>query len=233
MERRGIDPAATSLKIGIFGAEPWTDQMRQTLEQRLDMHAVDIYGLSRSSVPVSPGNASRPKRRAAGKTTSTPRSSTRHRPATARLHSELVFTSLTKQAMPIIRYRTGDLTRLLPGTARTMRRIQKITGRTDDMMIVRGVNVFPTQIEELLLQESSLAPHFQCILAKDGPLDTLTITAEPAAGESTTAAETAAHHLAERIKSNIGVTVAVHILPTGTIERSTGKMRRVIDERGG
>jgi phenylacetate-CoA ligase len=112
-----------------------------------------------------------------------------------------------------------------------MRRIETITGRTDDMMIVRGVNVFPTQIEELLLQESALAPHFQCILGKDGPLDTLTVTAEPAAGESTTTAEAAALHLAGRIKSNISVTVAVQIVAPGTIERSTGKMRRVIDQR--
>ena len=145
---------------------------------------------------------------------------------------ELVFTSLTKQAMPVIRYRTGDLTRLLPGTARTMRRIQKITGRTDDMIILRGVNVFPTQIEELLLQQPALAPHFQCILGKDGPLDTLTVTAEPAAGDIGRHAPTPPRQrLADRIKNTIGVTVAVHIVPPGTIERSTGKMRRVIDQR--
>jgi phenylacetate-CoA ligase len=236
MERQGIDPAATSLKIGVFGAEPWTDQMRQTLEQRLDMHAVDIYGLSEV---IGPGVAQECIETKDGLHVWEDHffpeiiDPVTGQPLTDGQLGELVFTSLTKQAMPIIRYRTGDLTRLLPGTARTMRRIEKITGRTDDMMIVRGVNVFPTQIEELLLQESTLAPHFQCILGKDGPLDTLTITAEPAAGESTTTAETAAHHLAERIKSNIGVTVAVQIVPTGTIERSTGKMRRVVDQREG
>jgi phenylacetate-CoA ligase len=236
MERQGIDPAATSLKVGVFGAEPWTDQMRQTLEQRLDMHAVDIYGLSEV---IGPGVAQECIETKDGLHVWEDHfypeiiDPVTGQPLPDGQLGELVFTSLTKQAMPIIRYRTGDLTRLLPGTARTMRRIQKITGRTDDMMIVRGVNVFPTQIEELLLQESTLAPHFQCVLGKDGPLDTLTITAEPAAGESTTTAETAAQHLADRIKDNIGVTVAVHIVPTGTIERSTGKMRRVIDQREG
>ena len=181
MERQGIDPAATSLKVGIFGAEPWTDQMRQTLEQRLDMHAVDIYGLSEV---IGPGVAQECIETKDGLHVWEDHfypeiiDPVTGQPLPDGQIGELVFTSLTKQAMPIIRYRTGDLTRLLPGTARTMRRIQKITGRTDDMMIVRGVNVFPTQIEELLLQESALAPHFQCILGKDGPLDTLTITAE-------------------------------------------------------
>ena len=187
MQRQGIDPRTTSLKVGVFGAEPWTDQLRHALEQRLDIHAVDIYGLSEV---IGPGVAQECLETKDG------------------LHvwedhfypeiidpitgdplpdgqlGELVFTSLTKQAMPVIRYRTGDLTRLLPGTARTMRRIEKITGRTDDMIILRGVNVFPTQIEELLLQQPALAPHFQCILGKDGPLDTLTVTAEPAPGTS-------------------------------------------------
>ncbi len=234
MERQGIDPAATSLKVGIFGAEPWTDQMRQMLEQRLDMHAVDIYGLSEV---IGPGVAQECVETKDGLHVWEDHfypeiiDPVTGQPLPDGQLGELVFTSLTKQAMPVIRYRTGDLTRLLPGTARTMRRIQKITGRTDDMMIVRGVNVFPTQIEELLLQERALAPHFQCILGKDGPLDTLTVTAEPAAGESTATAETAAQRLAERIKDNIGVTVAVHIVPTGTIERSAGKMRRVIDQR--
>jgi phenylacetate-CoA ligase len=234
MQRQGIDPATTSLKVGIFGAEPWTDQLRHTLEQRLNIHAVDIYGLSEV---IGPGVAQEcletkdglhvwedhfyPEiiNHDTGKTL-----------PDGQL-GELVFTSLTKQAMPVIRYRTGDLTRLLPGTARTMRRIEKITGRTDDMMIVRGVNVFPTQIEELLLQQPALAPHFQCILSKDGPLDTLTITTEPAPDTSREAAETAAQHLANRIKNTIGVTVTIQVVPTGNVERSSGKMRRVIDQR--
>jgi phenylacetate-CoA ligase len=234
MQRRGIDPAATSLKVGIFGAEPWTDQLRHTLEQRLDLHAVDIYGLSEV---IGPGVAQECLETKDGlhvwedhfypeivdPVTGEPL-------ADGQL-GELVFTSLTKQAMPILRYRTGDLTRLLPGTARTMRRIQKITGRTDDMMIVRGVNVFPTQIEELLLKQPALAPHFQCVLGKDGPLDTLTVTAEPAPGTSPDAAETAGRELAGRIKNTIGVTVAVRIVPAGTVERSAGKMRRIVDTR--
>ncbi len=155
MERQGIDPARTSLKVGIFGAEPWTDDMRTEIEQRLDMHAVDIYGLSEVIGPGVARSASRPRTGCtSGRTTSTRRSSTRSpaRSCPTGEIGELVFTSLTKQAMPVIRYRTRDLTRLLPGTARTMRRMERITGRTDDMMIVRGVNVFPTQVEELLLR---------------------------------------------------------------------------------
>ncbi|HEY2795419.1 MAG TPA: phenylacetate--CoA ligase, partial [Micromonosporaceae bacterium] len=137
----------------------------------------------------------------------------------------------TKQAMPVIRYRTGDLTRLLPGTARSMRRMEKITGRTDDMIILRGVNVFPTQIEELLLQEPDLAPHFQCILDNDGPLGAMTVTTEPGPASSTEAAERATRRLAERIKNTIGVTVTVQLTAAGSIERSTGKMRRIVDRR--
>ena len=144
---------------------------------------------------------------------------------------EPVFPTLTKQALPVIRYRTGDLTRLLPGTARTMRRIQKITGRSDDMIILRGVNIFPTQIEELLLQQPALAPHFQCVLGRQGPLDTLTVTAEPASGVAVDVCAAAARQLAERVKNSIGVTVAVRLVPAGSIERSTGKMRRIVDTR--
>jgi phenylacetate-CoA ligase len=234
MQRQGIDPRTTSLKVGIFGAEPWTNKLRQTLQERLDIHAVDIYGLSEV---IGPGVAQECVETKDGlhvwedhflPEIIDPDSGD---PLPDGQLGELVFTSLTKQAMPVIRYRTGDLTRLLPGTARTMRRIEKITGRTDDMIILRGVNVFPTQIEELLLQESALAPHFQCVLGKDGPLDTLTITAEPAPGTSAQTADVAGSHLADRIKSSIGVTVAVQVMPAGTVERSAGKMRRVIDQR--
>ena len=171
MERQGIDPRSTSLKVGIFGAEPWTNDMRLEMEQRLDMHAVDIYGLSEV---IGPGVASECVETKDGL----------HvwedhfypeiiDPVTGEVlpdgeEGELVFTSLTKQAMPVIRYRTRDLTRLLPGTARTMRRMEKITGRTDDMIILRGVNLFPTQIEELILRLPSLSPHFQCVLVAQG-----------------------------------------------------------------
>ncbi|MBX6722424.1 MAG: phenylacetate--CoA ligase, partial [Dactylosporangium sp.] len=177
MERQGMDPRECSLQVGIFGAEPWTEDMRREIEQRLDMHAVDIYGLSEV---MGPGVANECVETKDGL----------HvwedhfypeiiDPLTGEVlpdgeRGELVFTSLTKQAMPVIRYRTRDLTRLLPGTARPMRRIEKITGRTDDMMIVRGVNVFPTQIEELILRIPQLSPHFQCVLRRDGRMDTLT-----------------------------------------------------------
>ena len=234
MQHQGIDPRTTSLKVGVFGAEPWTDQLRHTLEERLNIHAVDIYGLSEV---VGPGVAQECLETKDGLHVWEDHfypeivDPVTGKPLPDGELGELVFTSLTKQAMPIIRYRTGDLTRLLPGTTRTMRRIQKITGRTDDMMIIRGVNVYPTQIEELLLQQPALAPHFQCVLGKDGPLDTLTVTAEPAPATPAETAQNAGRDLAARIKNTIGVTVTVHIVPTGTVERSTGKMRRVIDER--
>ena len=181
MERQGIDPRSTSLKVGIFGAEPWTNDMRREMEQRLDIHAVDIYGLSEV---MGPGVASECVETKDGL----------HvwedhfypeiiDPVTGAVlpdgeEGELVFTSLTKQAMPVIRYRTRDLTRLLPGTARTMRRIEKITGRTDDMIILRGVNLFPAQIEELILAAPHLSPHFQCVLERSGALDSMTVLVE-------------------------------------------------------
>ncbi len=181
MERQGIDPRSTSLKVGIFGAEPWTNDMRREMEQRLDIHAVDIYGLSEV---MGPGVASECVETKDGL----------HvwedhfypeiiDPVTGVVlpdgeEGELVFTSLTKQAMPVVRYRTRDLTRLLPGTARTMRRIEKITGRTDDMIILRGVNLFPAQIEELILTVPSLSPHFQCVLERSGTLDSMTVLVE-------------------------------------------------------
>jgi phenylacetate-CoA ligase len=144
---------------------------------------------------------------------------------------ELVFTSLTKQAMPVIRYRTRDLTRLLPGTARPMRRMEKITGRTDDMMIVRGVNLFPTQIEELILGTAELSPHFQCVLSRDGRLDSLTVRVERRPEASAVAAAGAATSLAAKVKATIGVTVAVEVLDPDGVERSMGKMRRIVDNR--
>jgi phenylacetate-CoA ligase len=230
MERQGLDPRGTSLQVGIFGAEPWTNEMRRALEERLDMHAVDIYGLSEV---IGPGVAQECVETKDGL----------HvwedhfypeivDPDTGEVLpdgelGELVFTSLTKQAMPVLRYRTRDLTRLLPGTARPMRRIEKITGRSDDMIILRGVNLFPTQIEELLLQAADLTPHFQCVRRRDGNLDTLTVRVERS--PQTTA--DSGPRLAQRIKDTIGVTVGVEVVDEGVVERSAGKMRRVIDER--
>ncbi|WP_299051306.1 phenylacetate--CoA ligase PaaK [uncultured Nocardioides sp.] len=235
MERQGIDPRTTSLKVGIFGAEPWTDDMRHELEQRLDMHAVDIYGLSEV---MGPGVASE-----CVETKDGPTIWEDHfypeviDPITGDVlpdgeEGELVFTSLTKQAMPVIRYRTRDLTRLLPGTARTMRRMGKITGRTDDMIILRGVNLFPTQIEELILRDlPALSPHFQCRLSRPGTLDELTVVVERREGVGPESAEDAGRTLRERIKAVIGVTVAVDVVGPGGVERSVGKMRRIVDER--
>jgi phenylacetate-CoA ligase len=234
MERQGIDPRSTSLKVGIFGAEPWTNDMRREMEERLDMHAVDIYGLSEV---MGPGVASECVETKDGL----------HvwedhfypeviDPVTGAVlpdgeEGELVFTSLTKQAMPVIRYRTRDLTRLLPGTARTMRRIEKITGRTDDMIILRGVNLFPTQIEEIVLSLPELSPHFQCVLGRDGILDTMTVRVERRESAPAAAAEEAGVALQRLVKSSIGVTVAVDVVAPDGIERSVGKMRRIVDQR--
>ncbi len=235
-ERQGIDPAHSSLRIGIFGAEPWTNDMRRAIEARMGIDAVDIYGLSEV---MGPGVACE-----CVETKDGPTIWEDHfypeiiDPITGEAlpdgeFGELVFTSLSKEALPIIRYRTRDLTRLLPGTARVMRRMEKITGRSDDMMIVRGVNVFPTQIEELLLKHSSLAPHYQIVLTKEGPLDVMTLNVERCpdarADEGTLAAAKAA--LAYDIKALIGVTAIVNVLPVNGIERSVGKAKRVIDKR--
>jgi phenylacetate-CoA ligase len=234
MERQGIDPSATSLAVGIFGAEPWTNDMRRELEQRLDMHAVDIYGLSEV---MGPGVAQECVETKDGL----------HvwedhfypeviDPLTGEVlpdgeEGELVFTSLTKQAMPVIRYRTRDLTRLLPGTARPMRRMEKITGRTDDMIILRGVNLFPTQIEELILRVPALSPHFQCVLTRPGRLDELSVRVERRADASPADGEAAGARLGQLIKNGIGVTVVVEVLEPDGVERSVGKMRRIVDER--
>ncbi|MBR8317194.1 phenylacetate--CoA ligase [Burkholderia dolosa] len=237
-ERQGLDPAQSSLRIGIFGAEPWTNDMRVAIEQRMGIDAVDIYGLSEV---MGPGVASE-----CVETKDGPTIWEDHfypeiiDPETGEVLpdgelGELVFTSLTKEALPIVRYRTRDLTRLLPGTARTMRRMEKITGRSDDMMIVRGVNVFPTQIEEQLLKQRALAPHYQIVLTKEGPLDVLTLNVEPCpeTAPDAVAIQAASQALAHDIKSLIGVTAIVNVLPVNGIERSVGKARRVIDKRKG
>jgi phenylacetate-CoA ligase len=233
--RQGIDPRQSSLKVGIFGAEPWTNAMRAEIEQAFDMHAVDIYGLSEV---MGPGVANECVETKDGL----------HiwedhfypeiiDPVTGKVlpdgeMGELVFTSLSKEAMPVIRYRTRDLTRLLPGTARSMRRMEKITGRSDDMMIVRGVNVFPTQIEELILKDAALAGHYIVVLTREGRMDEMEVKAEArpdAAGSDARAA--AASRLAQQIKDRIGVTAKVSVMEPGGIERSMGKARRVIDNR--
>jgi phenylacetate-CoA ligase len=231
--RRGLDPRASSLKVGIFGAEPWTNAMRSEIEAAFDMHAVDIYGLSEV---IGPGVANECVETKDGlhiwedhfypeiidpKTGAVLPDGER---------GELVFTSLTKEAMPIIRYRTRDLTRLLPGTARSMRRMEKVTGRSDDMMIVRGVNVFPTQIEEMLLALPALSAHYQIILSREGRMDAMEIKVERRldAGE---AANEAAKSLAKSVKDRIGVTAWVNVVPPEAIERSQGKARRIVDLR--
>ncbi|WP_375482090.1 phenylacetate--CoA ligase PaaK [uncultured Jatrophihabitans sp.] len=234
MERQGVDPRSTSLQVGIFGAEPWTNDMRLEMEQRLDIHAVDIYGLSEV---MGPGVAMECVDTKDGL----------HiwedhfypeviDPVTGEVlpdgeEGELVFTSLTKEAMPVVRYRTRDLTRLLPGTARTMRRMEKITGRTDDMIILRGVNLFPTQIEELILRTPALAPHFQCVLSRSGALDELAVRVERRADANEDDGHAAGRALRALVKNSIGVSVAVEVLAPDGVERSVGKMRRIVDER--
>jgi phenylacetate-CoA ligase len=235
-ERQGVDPRSTSLRVGIFGAEPWTEEMRREIEERMGIHAVDIYGLSEV---IGPGVAQECVETKDG------------------LHvwedhflpeivdpltdavmpdgegGELVLTSLTKEALPVIRYRSRDLTRLLPGTARpAFRRIEKITGRSDDMIILRGVNLFPSQIEEIVLRTPGVAPHFQLQLTRRGRLDHLTVQVE--ARSADTAAEqreAAARAIAQGVKDGIGVTVEVAVVDPETLERSVGKIRRVRDLR--
>jgi phenylacetate-CoA ligase len=236
LEKQGIDPRSTSLRVGVFGAEPWTNEMRQSIEQRMNIDAVDIYGLSEV---IGPGVANECVETKDGPTIWEdhffpeiihPETG---EPLPDGEMGELVFTSLTKEALPIIRYRTRDLTRLLPGSARSMRRMQKITGRSDDMMIVRGVNVFPSQIEELILKQSALAPHYQCILSKDGPMDVLQIAVEvrPGLKKETLEVQNAAKALQQDIKTFIGTSAAVDVRPEGGVERSVGKAKRVLDLR--
>jgi phenylacetate-CoA ligase len=235
MERQGMNPAACSLKIGIFGAEPWTQGMRASIEQRAGLDAVDIYGLSEV---MGPGVANE-----CIETKDGPVIWEDHfypeiiDPETGKVlpdgsPGELVFTTLTKEALPMIRYRTRDLTRLMPATARSMRRMDKITGRSDDMLIIRGVNVFPSQVEELICKTPALAPHYLLVVDKDGPLDTLTVRVELSPEMRYADRDTVAHELHHHIKSYIGVTAAVEVLDPFAIERVTvGKARRVLDKR--
>ncbi|MFI6062868.1 phenylacetate--CoA ligase PaaK [Streptomyces sp. NPDC051286] len=236
-ERQGVDPRTSSLKIGIFGAEPWTEAMRREIEERMDIHAVDIYGLSEV---MGPGVAQECVETKDG------------------LHvwedhfypeivdpladavlpegdsGELVFTSLTKEALPIIRYRTRDLTRLLPGTARpAFRRMEKITGRSDDMIILRGVNVFPSQIEEIVLRVPDVAPHFQIELTQRGRMDHMTVHVEARPGAGPEQRETAVKVIAKGVKDGVGVSVEVCVVEPESLERSVGKIRRVKDLRRG
>lgn len=233
--RQGIDPKTSSLAVGIFGAEPWTNAMRTEIEQTFDMHAVDIYGLSEV---IGPGVANECVETKDGL----------HvwedhfypeviDPETGEVlpdgqMGELVFTTLTKEALPIIRYRTRDLTRILPGTARSMRRIEKITGRSDDMIILRGVNVFPTQIEELILKCAGLTPHFQLELGRSGRMDNMTVhvecTPEASAEENRVGS---ARELGHHIKSVVGISTQINVTEPGGVERSQGKAKRVVDNR--
>ena len=236
-ERQGFDPTQCTLRIGIFGAEPWTDEMRTTIENRLALSAVDIYGLSEV---MGPGVANECHESKDGPTIWEDHFYPEIiDPQTGVVlpdgeFGELVFTSLTKEALPVIRYRTRDLTRLLPGTARTMRRMAKITGRSDDMLIIRGVNVFPTQIEELLLKQAKLAPHYQLVVEKEGHLDSLSVDVEMKpefASENLVEQQRAVSALEQAIKSYVGVSAIVTVQPPGGIERSMGKAKRVINKR--
>ena len=235
MDRQDVDPRSTSLEIGVFGAEPWTDEMRRDLEQRAGITAVDIYGLSEV---IGPGVSQE-----SGATQDGLHIWEDHfypeiiDPVTHEVlpdgeEGELVFTTLTKQAMPVIRYRTRDLTRLLPGTAHpAFRRMQKVTGRTDDMMIVRGVNVFPTQIEELILTIEGLTPHYLCVLTRPGSLDELTVQVEAHPSVAEIDRPSLATALAGRIKDRIGVTAGVEVLHPDARQRSRGKAVRISDRR--
>ncbi|MFG3026771.1 phenylacetate--CoA ligase PaaK [Streptomyces sp. NPDC048254] len=236
-ERQGIDPRSTSLEVGIFGAEPWTEEMRREIEERLDIHAVDIYGLSEV---IGPGVAQECVETKDGL----------HvwedhflpevvDPLTDEVlaegeSGELVFTSLTKEALPVIRYRTRDLTRLLPGTARPgLRRIEKITGRCDDMIILRGVNVFPSQVEEIVLRTPGVAPHFQIQITQRGRMDHMTVRVEARPDAAAADREAATKAIVQGIKDGVGVTVEVAVVDPETLERSVGKLRRVKDLRKG
>ncbi len=233
-QRQGRDASACSLRIGIHGAEPWTEAMRKEIEARFAIDAVDIYGLSEV---MGPGVANE-----CVETKDGPTIWEDHfypeviDPADAAVlpegaFGELVFTTLTKEGFPVIRYRTRDLTRLLPGTARSFRRFARITGRTDDMLIIRGVNLFPTQIEELILKDARLSPHYVLEVKREGRLDTLAVVVEGAAGLPPAAQADAAKALEHEVKAYIGVTVEVKVAAHGAVERSLGKAKRVIDLR--
>ena len=234
-DRQGLDARESSLQVGIFGAEPWTEDMRREVEERAGLQAVDIYGLSEV---MGPGVASECVETKDGL----------HvwedhfypevvDPETGAVlpdgeRGELVFTSLTKQAMPVVRYRTRDLTRLLPGTARTMRRIERITGRSDDMLILRGVNVFPTQVEELLLRVPGLSPHYQLVLSRPQRLDEMTVRVEARADRAAHERTELAERLCALVKDSLGISVACDVVEPQTLSRSEGKAVRVVDLRG-
>lgn len=234
-ERQGLDPRACSLRIGIFGAEPWTPAMRLEIEQRMGLDAVDIYGLSEV---MGPGVAQEFVQTKDGPTIWEDMfyPETIH-PETLQTvpdgqEGELVFTSLVKEALPMIRYRTRDLTTLLPGSACNMRRMAKITGRSDDMMIIRGVNVFPTQIEEILLKIERLSPHYQLEITREGNLDHLTVNVEARSNQVSEAERAAAaKELQHRIKVLVGVNTKINVKSEGEIARSQGKAQRVVDKR--
>jgi len=234
MDRQNVDTRKLSLRVGIFGAEPWTDAMRREMEQRLDLDAVDIYGLSEV---MGPGVAQECLESKDGPTIWEDHFFPEIvNPDTGEVlpdgeEGELVFTSLTKEAMPVIRYRTRDLTRLLPGSSRTMRRMAKITGRSDDMLIIRGVNVFPSQIEEQLLAVDGLAPHYFIEVTKEGHLDAMEVHVEMASEVSPADMHRAAQALQHRIKSMIGISTTVKPHAPGVIPRSEGKAKRVFDKR--
>ena len=234
-ERQGHDAHLSSLRIGIFGAEPWTDEMRAEIEERAGLDAVDIYGLSEV---MGPGVASECVETKDGLHVWEDHfypeiiDPVTGEPLPDGERGELVFTTLTKEALPLVRYRTRDLTRLLPGTARTMRRMEKVTGRSDDMIILRGVNLFPTQVEELILRVPGLSPHFQLILSRPHRLDELTVRVEARPGAAGAAERRrAGATLAELIKENVGVTVEVDAVEPDAIERSAGKAVRLVDLR--
>jgi phenylacetate-CoA ligase len=237
-ERQGFDSRSCSIRVGIFGAEPWTEGMREEIEKRMGLDAVDIYGLSEV---IGPGVAQECIETKDGLTIwedhfypeiIDPQTGA---PLPDGQQGELVFTSLTKEALPIVRYRTRDLTRLLPGSARTMRRMARITGRSDDMMIIRGVNVFPTQIEEMITKQPKLSPHYILELRREGRLDTLDVIVEmraDLAGKLSAAEREAEENLLEHhVKSYIGVSTKVHVVDPGRVERSQGKAKRVLDLR--
>ncbi|WP_193548416.1 phenylacetate--CoA ligase PaaK [Azospirillum palustre] len=234
MRRQGIDPRSTSLRVGIFGAEPWTGALREEIERTFNIHAVDIYGLSEV---MGPGVASE-----CVETKDGPVIWEDHfypeiiDPDSGEVlpdgsYGELVFTTLTKQGMPVIRYRTRDLTRLLPPTSRGMRRMDKITGRSDDMLIIRGVNVFPTQVEELICKIPALAPHYELVVSRDGHMDNLAVRVEMHDGVHPSDWDGHARHLQHSIKSLIGISTRVEVVEPGGIARSIGKAKRVQDLR--
>ena len=239
MIKQGLNPRETSLRVGVFGAEPWTNEMRREIEERLNIQAIDIYGLSEV---MGPGVACE-----CAETKDGPTIWEDHfypeiiNPETGEVlpdgeMGELVFTSLSKQALPILRYRTRDLTRLLPGTARTMRRMEKITGRSDDMLIIRGVNVFPTQIEEILLKNPNLCAQYQLQVSREGHLDQLDVYVEVRADLSDSIGEARRREIGadvkHHIKALVGVSADVHVVETDKVERTlVGKARRVIDRR--